>query len=48
MGGVKVKEQDGHFDDFRKPFGFDTKKVFLSPSIRYSSVSAYAKPSRLV
>ena len=46
LGGKKIKELPGHFCDGRKPAGFDTKQLFLSPSMRYSGVDAYARPSR--
>ena len=46
MGGTNIVERSKHFHDGRKPDGFDTKQVFLSPSIRYSGVDTYAKPSQ--
>ncbi|XP_070553381.1 uncharacterized protein [Ptychodera flava] len=45
MGGAKLSECDGHFSDDRKPKGFDTKQIFLSPSIRYSGCDVYASES---
>ncbi|XP_070553384.1 neuralized-like protein 4 isoform X2 [Ptychodera flava] len=42
MGGAKLSECDGHFSDDNKPQGFDTKQIFLSPSIRYSGCDVYA------
>ena len=44
VGGQRIRELPGHFCDGYKPEGFDTKNVFLSPSIRYAGLSAYAKP----
>ena len=44
LGGDKVRELPGHFCDERKPDGFDTKQIFLSPSIKYSGHDAYATP----
>ncbi|XP_077977708.1 neuralized-like protein 4 [Glandiceps talaboti] len=46
MGGKKLSEREGHFNDERKPKNFDTKQVFLSPSIRYSGHKIYAHPSK--
>ena len=43
-----VTEREGHYNDDRKPEGFDTKQVFVSPSIKYSGHPAYAKPFSLV
>ena len=48
MGGMDIHEGSKHFNDDWKPKGFNTKQVFLSPSIRYSGVDAYAKPSKFV
>ncbi|XP_070553380.1 neuralized-like protein 4 [Ptychodera flava] len=45
MGGVKLSECPGHFSDENKPQGFDTKQIFLSPSIRYSGCDVYAPES---
>ncbi|XP_006816695.1 neuralized-like protein 4 [Saccoglossus kowalevskii] len=42
MGGKKLGERDGHFTEDRKPAGFDTKQIFLSPSIRYSGDNVYS------
>ena len=44
LGGKEIFERSGHFCDDRKPAGFDTKKVFLSPSMYYSGHPAYATP----
>ena len=46
LGGKKLSEEEGHFDDDRKPKGFDTKQIFVSPSVRYSGHNTYAKPKR--
>ncbi|XP_002740437.1 neuralized-like protein 4 [Saccoglossus kowalevskii] len=43
LGGKELREEDGHFTDDFKPEGFDTKQLFLSPSIRYSGCDVYAK-----
>ncbi|XP_070554678.1 uncharacterized protein [Ptychodera flava] len=45
VGGVKLSECPGHFSDDSKPRGFDTKQIFLSPSIRYSGCDVYAPES---
>ena len=44
--GKKIGERPGHFNDDNKPKGFNTKKVFLSPSIHYAGHNTYATPSR--
>ena len=46
LGGRKLSEEEGHFNDNRKPSGFDTKQIFVSPSVRYSGRNCYAKPKR--
>ncbi|KAI0232663.1 SPRY domain-containing SOCS box protein 2 [Lamellibrachia satsuma] len=46
LGGKKIGERPGHFDDKSKPDGFDTKQIFVSPSIRYAGHNAYATPAR--
>ena len=46
LGGKKLSEEEGHFQDGRKPKGFDTKQIFVSPSVRYSGHDSYAKPKR--
>lgn len=46
LGGKKVKELPGHFNDYAKPRGFNTKQVFLSPSMRYAGENTYAHPTR--
>ncbi|XP_078609958.1 uncharacterized protein LOC144881098 isoform X2 [Branchiostoma floridae x Branchiostoma japonicum] len=45
MEGSRLSERDGHYKDSWKPEGFDTKQVFVSPSIHYAGLPAYAKPS---
>ncbi|XP_077984772.1 neuralized-like protein 4 [Glandiceps talaboti] len=45
MGGKQLSELPGHFTPSCKPKGFDTKQIFLSPSIRYSGCDVYAKSS---
>ncbi|XP_070553377.1 neuralized-like protein 4 [Ptychodera flava] len=42
IGGETLRECDGHFTDEYKPKGFDTKHIFLSPSIRYAGCDTYA------
>ena len=46
LGGRKLSEEEGHYNDDRKPKGFDTKQIFVSPSVRYSGHDCYAKPKR--
>lgn len=46
FGGSKVHEAEGHYNDHRKPKGFDTRKIFVSPSIKYSGCPAYAQKQR--
>ncbi|XP_013389395.1 neuralized-like protein 4 [Lingula anatina] len=48
LGGDKISEREGHFKDDNKPEGFDTKKIFVSPSIRYAGHGAYAMPHKFV
>ncbi|KAI0234892.1 E3 ubiquitin-protein ligase NEURL1 [Lamellibrachia satsuma] len=45
LGGKRIGEKSGHFNDEYKPEGFETRQVFLSPSIRYAGRDTYAKPS---
>ncbi|XP_035662162.1 uncharacterized protein LOC118406328 [Branchiostoma floridae] len=45
LGGTQLAEREGHFNDKRKPEGFDTKQVYLSPSILYSGDDIYAHPT---
>ncbi|XP_070552622.1 neuralized-like protein 4 [Ptychodera flava] len=45
-GGITLREGKGHFNDDWKPKGFDTKNVFLSPSIRYAGIECYARPKK--
>ena len=46
LGGRKLNEEEGHFNDKRKRSGFYSKQIFVSPSIRYSGRNTYAKPKR--
>ncbi|KAK3719587.1 hypothetical protein QZH41_004746 [Actinostola sp. cb2023] len=48
LGGKKLSEVDGHFCDEKRPDGFNTKQVFVSPSIRYSQLEVYAKTQTFV
>nr|XP_006820344.1 PREDICTED: neuralized-like protein 4-like [Saccoglossus kowalevskii] len=45
-GGKQIKEGEGHYHDGWKPHKFDTKNIFLSPTIRYAGLEAYSKPFR--
>ncbi|CAH1250762.1 NEURL4 [Branchiostoma lanceolatum] len=45
LGGIHLGEREGHFNEKRKPEGFDTQQVYLSPSIEYSGDDAYAYPT---
>ncbi|XP_078367547.1 uncharacterized protein LOC144651479 [Oculina patagonica] len=45
LGGRQLSEKIGHFNDERKPTGFDTKQIFVSPSVRYAGHDAYAQPT---
>ncbi|XP_072020610.1 uncharacterized protein [Amphiura filiformis] len=47
MNGETVQEVAGHFNNISKPDGFNTKQVFLSPSIKYAGCEAYAKKRRI-
>ncbi|XP_077870128.1 neuralized-like protein 4 [Saccoglossus kowalevskii] len=40
--GYIIKEKWGHFNDYHKPPGFNTKQIFLSPSINYSGNPIYS------
>ena len=42
----ELKEKPGHYNDNFKPEGFDTKRVFVSPSIVYAGCDVYAKSVR--
>ncbi|XP_077870572.1 neuralized-like protein 4 [Saccoglossus kowalevskii] len=42
LGGTTLGEREGHYDDSRKPDGFNTKQIFVSPSIKYAGHDAYA------
>ena len=44
--GKDIVELAGHYNDMRKPEGFDTKQIFVSPSIRYAGDAAYAPDAR--
>eukprot|EP00058_Branchiostoma_floridae_P014448 XP_002599936.1 hypothetical protein BRAFLDRAFT_74060 [Branchiostoma floridae] len=46
LGGRKLGEREGHFNPNRKPKGFDTKQVFVTPSIVYAGLDAYASPKK--
>ena len=41
---AKIKERPGHYSDSSKPAGFDTKRIFVSPSVLYSGKDLYATP----
>ena len=43
LGGMMINEGEGHFKDDWKPKGFDTKQIFLSPSMKYAGLQVYAK-----
>lgn len=43
LGGKKLREADGHFTDDWKPTDFDTKQIFLSPTMKYSGSQVYSK-----
>ncbi|XP_070567161.1 neuralized-like protein 4 [Ptychodera flava] len=47
FGGHKLSERPGHYNDHMKPPGFNTKQIFVSPTIRYSGMDAYARPQRV-
>ncbi|KAL3868566.1 hypothetical protein ACJMK2_041367 [Sinanodonta woodiana] len=40
--GRRITERIGHYNDYNKPYGFDTKRIFVSPSIKYAGCDAYA------
>lgn len=40
--GKDIVELYGHFNDIRKPEDFDTKQIFVSPSIRYAGADEYS------
>ena len=46
MGGKVISERPGHFNDERKPQDFNTKLIFVSPSILYAGRDVYATPDR--
>jgi hypothetical protein len=43
LGGTKINEAEGHYNDKWKPQGFDTRQIFLSPSMKYAGLQVYAK-----
>ena len=43
LGGRKLREEKGHFDDDWKPAEFDTKQIFVSPSVHYAGQECYAE-----
>lgn len=43
LGGSKISEGKDHFNDYSKPRGFDTKQIFVSPTMEYSGIPAYAR-----
>lgn len=43
-----IRERTGHFHDGCKPEGFNTKRVFVSPSVNYAGLEVYAASSRYV
>ncbi|XP_019620778.1 PREDICTED: uncharacterized protein LOC109467275 [Branchiostoma belcheri] len=46
MGGHQLGERPGHFNADKKPEGFDTAQVFVSPSIVYAGLDQYATAKR--
>lgn len=42
FNGKDIVELCGHYNDDFKPEGFDTKQIFVSPSICYAGNDAYA------
>ena len=46
LGGSELREGEGHFNDNWKPRGFDTKQIFVSPSIKYAGCAVYSKKTR--
>ncbi|KAK2160291.1 hypothetical protein NP493_1657g00048 [Ridgeia piscesae] len=47
-GGDKIAERPEHFDEDWKPEGFNTRQIFVSPSIRYAGHHSYATPTKYV
>ena len=43
VGGSEVKQPKGHYTKDSKPKNFDVDQIFVSPSIKYSGCSVYAK-----
>ncbi|KAI0233138.1 Neuralized-like protein 4 [Lamellibrachia satsuma] len=48
LGGTHIGERSNHYSDESKPEGFDTKQIFVSPTIRYAGNDTYATPTRYV
>ncbi|XP_066265551.1 uncharacterized protein [Branchiostoma lanceolatum] len=46
LGGHRLGEKPGHITPDSKPEGFDTRQVFVSPSIKYAGCEVYASPQR--
>ncbi|XP_022100637.1 neuralized-like protein 4 isoform X3 [Acanthaster planci] len=46
LGGDQLTEQPGHFNDSHKPKDFDTKQIFISPSMNYAGCNVYAKKQK--
>lgn len=46
LGGKQLRESGGHFNDKWKPTEFDTKRIFVSPSVKYAGHQCYAKSTR--
>ncbi|KAL3868567.1 hypothetical protein ACJMK2_041368 [Sinanodonta woodiana] len=44
MYGHIITEQTGHYNEYNKPYGFETERIFLSPSILYAGCDVYAHP----
>ena len=44
--GFNIREQDGHYNDDWKPKDFNTKLIYLSPSMKYAGCDVYAKKER--
>ena len=43
-GGRKLSEEEGHFNDNRKPSGFDTKQIFVSRVFDTQDTTATRNP----
>ncbi|XP_046846008.1 uncharacterized protein LOC124439800 [Xenia sp. Carnegie-2017] len=46
FGGSTLREGEGHYNDSWKPRGFDTKQIFVSPSVKYAGCAVYSKKKR--